>query len=214
MHGPRISALTGACAALLLAMAAIAGCHSDGDCVAPCNDIPPGAIPQPSGTYACQWIHAEMARAEQDYFVIYNYEWSADPVKLSPFGEEHVGRLAQRIDRTPYPIVIEPSPDDRVNAARQAEIVAALAKRQVAIGPDRVVLGRSEAEGLYGEEAPGIAATMLSSGSGGRGVGAGFSGTQSGTFGPSQGGIFGTTQMPVPAGSAPGGGIGIGIGGY
>jgi hypothetical protein len=204
MHGRRVISSNGAFPLLLLALAAIAGCHSHGSCAGPCNDITPGAIPQPCGTYACEWINAETARAKQDYFVIFQYEWSAEPTKLSPFGQEHLARLAQQIDRVPFPIVVEPSSDEAVNAARQAEIVSTLEEYNVSIGPDRVVLGQSEAEGLYGQEAPGIAETMLYSRGGGRGVGTGYGGTQPGTFGASQGGFYGTTQTP----------IGIGIGGY
>ena len=66
-----------------------------------CDDIPPGAIPQPNGTYACQWIHAETARADQDNFVIYQYEWSADGTKLTPFGQEHVARIAKGCRKCP-----------------------------------------------------------------------------------------------------------------
>ena len=69
-------------------VAAVSGCHT-------CNDIAPGAIPQPNGTYACQWVHAEKARADQDKFVIYQYEWSADATKLTPSGQEHVAQIAQ-----------------------------------------------------------------------------------------------------------------------
>ena len=69
-------------------MPVLSGCHT-------CNDITPGAIPQPNGTYACQWIHAEKARAAQDKFVIYQYEWSADVTKLTPSGQGHVAQIAQ-----------------------------------------------------------------------------------------------------------------------
>jgi hypothetical protein len=209
MCGSRVISSNGAFLLVLLA-AAIAGCHSPAHNCGPCNDIPPGAIPQPCGTYACQWINSEMARAEQDYFVIFQYEWAADPTKLSPFGQKHVAQLARRIDRVTFPIVIESSPDESVNLARQAAVLDALAKSQVMINPERVIVGQSEAEGLYGEEAPGIAEAMLASRGGGRGVGAGFSGTQSGTFGSSQGG-FGTAQTTA-SGSL--GSVGIGPGGY
>ena len=74
--------------------AAVPGCHNGEQCRS-CNDITPGAIPQPNGTYDCQWIHAEMARADQDKFVIYQYEWSADGTKLTPSGQEHVAQIAQ-----------------------------------------------------------------------------------------------------------------------
>ena len=76
---------------ILLALAAHAGCHN-GPGPGSCNDITPGAIPQPNGTYTCQWIHEEAARANQDNFVIYEYEWDADGMKLTTFGQQHVAR--------------------------------------------------------------------------------------------------------------------------
>ena len=70
-----------------------AGCCQDGQ--KPCNDITPGAIPQPNGTYACQWIHGADGPRRSRQLVIYQYEWSADATqaeatKLTPFGQEHL----------------------------------------------------------------------------------------------------------------------------
>ena len=131
---------------------AVAGCCQNGQ--GPCNDITPGAIPQPNGTYLCQWNHAETARADQDNFVIYQYEWSADGTKLTPFGQEHLARIAQGLPQVCFPVVIEPASDQRLNETRRLAVLEALANCHVQIVPDRVVLGRSEAEGLYGQEAP------------------------------------------------------------
>ncbi len=205
MHLVRLDPSTGAFGLLLMAISAFAsGCTHD---CRSCNDICPGAIPRPAGTYACQWISEERARADQDNFVIYQYEWAADGVKLSPFGQQHVARIAQRINETASPVVIEPAADDKVNGLRRSEILSALANRRVQVPPDRVILGGSEAEGLYGEEAPGIARSMLSSRRGGQNVGAGFEGNQSGTFGPAQGSSLGTgAPMTTPT---PGVGVGI-----
>ena len=134
---------------------AVPGCCQNGHKA--CNDITPGAIPQPNGTYLCQWNHAETARADQENFVIYQYEWSADGTKLTPFGQEHLARIAQGLPQVCFPVVIEPSADPRLNEIRRMAVLEALANCHVPITPDRVVLGRSEAEGLYGDEAPGVA---------------------------------------------------------
>ena len=136
-------------------VAAVSGCHT-------CNDITPGAIPQPNGTYACQWVHAEKARADQDKFVIYQYEWSADGTKLTPSGQGHVAQIAQGLCQVPFPVVIEPSSDRRVDESRRMAVLEALANSGNPVTPDRVILGRPEAEGLYGQEAPGIARGMFS----------------------------------------------------
>ncbi len=182
---------------LVLLTVAVAGCCQNGQ--GPCNDITPGAIPQPNGTYLCQWNHAETARADRDNFVIYQYEWSADATKLTPFGQEHLARIAQGLPQVCFPVVIEPTSDQRLNETRRLAVLEALANCHVQIVPDRVVLGRSEAEGLYGQEAPGIAAGMLSNQGGGGGAGA--------TGGA--GGIGGGGSIGGGAAMSGGGGIGI-----
>jgi uncharacterized membrane protein YgcG len=184
---------------ILLTLATTAGCCHTGQ--KPCNDIPPGAIPQPNGTYTCQWIHAEMARAEQDKFVIYQYEWSADNTKLTPLGREHLAAIAQGLPQVPFPVVIEPSCDERVNESRRLAVLEMLANCHAQINPDRVVLGRPEAEGLYGQEAPGVAARMLSNRSSGQGAGS------MGSLGG------GGTSSTLGGTSTSGGGVsGVGIG--
>jgi len=152
----RLNATLQLCGILLVLfiVIAVAGCHS-------CNDIAPGAIPQPNGTYACQWAHAEKARADQDKFVIYQYEWSADAGQLTPYGQQHLAQIAQGLPQVPFPVVIEPSSDNRINELRRASVFNALASNGSQVTPDRVIFGRTEAEGLYGSEARGIARGML-----------------------------------------------------
>ncbi len=171
---------------VLSVLAAVSGCRT-------CNNITPGAIPQPNGTYACQWIHAEKARADQDKFVIYQYEWmSPEVTKLTPSGQGHVAQIAQELCQTPFPVVIEPSSDRRVDEWRRAAILEALAGSGNPVPPDRVILGRPEAEGLYGQEAPGVARGMLSNQTGGQNTGTGTLGT-GGTLGGIQGSMYGGT---------------------
>ena len=184
---------------ILLAMAA-PGCSQTGHK----NDIPPGAIPQPSGTYACQWTHAETARADRENFVIYQYEWSADGTKLTSFGQEHLAKIAQGLPQVPFPVVIEPGSDPRADELRRLTVLESLANGHVAITPDRVVVGRSEAEGLYGTEAAGISARMLSA----RGDGQGAGSTGGGATGSMGGGAA------TSGGGGSGAGVGIGVNPY
>ena len=146
--------------------AVVSGCHNGSGS---CNDITPGAIPQPNGTYLCQWNHAQTGRADRDNFVIYQYEWSADGTKLTTFGQEHLARIAQGLPQVGFPVVIEPASDPHLNESRRLAVLEALANCHVPIVPDRVIFGRPEAEGLYGQEAPAVAGGMLG-GQGGRAV--------------------------------------------
>ncbi len=189
---------------LWFAVAAIAGCHNGEECKS-CHDIVPGAIPQPSGTYDCQWIHAEKARAEQDKFVIYNYEWSANASQLTSSGHEHIGEIARALCQVPFPVVIEPSCDRHVDDLRRAAVLEALANSGNPVSPDRVIFGRGEAEGLYGLEAPGVARRMLATQGGGQGGGGSALGV---------GSTLGGTQGNVGSSSGVGVGVGVGMGSY
>ena len=125
--------------------------------------------------------------------MIYQYEWSADGTKLTPSGQEHVAQIAQGLCQVPFPVVIEPSSDRRVDESRRTAVLEALASSGNPVPPDRVILGRPEAEGLYGQEAPGIARGMFSTQTGGQGgqgrrhaweAGATLGGTQGGIGAP------------------------------
>jgi hypothetical protein len=179
-----------------LLAAAIAGCH-DGHDDRSCKDIPCGAIPQPNGAFACQWANAERGRADQDRYVIYEYEWSAEPTKLTPNGQDHVVCIARALPGVPNTVVIEPTTDWNTNEKRRAAVLNALTAAGCPTDPARVVCCRPEAEGLYGEEAGPAARGMLSgqgAQSGGGSFGTPLSGSQgatgnSGGVGGSSGGM-------------------------
>ena len=148
-----------------LAVAGISACASHG---IECRDIPKGAIPPPAGTYMCQWNNAEIDRAARDQFVVYRYEWQRDKSELNSFGEKHLPLIAERFACAPYPVVVEPSGDSRLDESRRNAIAQAIATHGVDVPADRVVLGRSEAEGLQGVEVPQIAAGIYSGTAGGQ----------------------------------------------
>jgi hypothetical protein len=200
MHRPNIPRSFAGIWLLLMVVAALPGCHNGQGC--PCNDITCGAIPQPNGTYACQWMRAEKARAAEDNFVVYQYEWSSNGKKLTPSGREHVAGIAQRLDQMPFPVVIEPSSDDRVNSARKAAVMEVLSNCGAQVSADRVIVGRPEAEGLYGAEAPGIARRMLTTRGSGQGAGGGLG---LGSLGGGSQGTVGTSSSI---------GVGVGTGFY
>jgi uncharacterized membrane protein YgcG len=180
-----------AASVLFLFMTVVFGCCNSGQ--GPCNDIPPGAIPQPAGTDLCQWNHAERARADQENFVVYLYEWSVEPAKLTPNGREHVDCLAARLMQSNCPIVVETSHDERLDAARRDEIMRTLAERNVVLPFERVVVGNSQAEGLYGAETIGVAGRMLGNAVTGSigGAAGGTGGGASGSFGGGSTSSFG-----------------------
>jgi uncharacterized membrane protein YgcG len=179
-------------------LGALTGCCQD-KCgpanVDRCADIPAGAIPQPNGTYACQWQTAQMERADQDHFVVYEHEWRAGGDALGPFGQRHVEELAARLPAVPNQLTIEPhfdvdrnAMDGELNEARRAAVVAALTAHGVEGAADRVVIGWPRGEGLYGDEAARIGQKRLQ---GGQGVG----GASSGALGGGSSGSFGGSSF-------------------
>jgi hypothetical protein len=187
------------CAATLLVLTIpVFGCH-DGHDASTCKDIPCGAIPQPNGEYLCQWTNSERARAGQDRYVVYQYEWSAEPAKLTTAGQEHVVCMARDLGQVPYSIVIDPSPDARLNELRRVAVIEALAASGCPTDPARVCVGHPEAEGIYGQEVVPIARNMLSNQSG-------QGGTGGSSFGASS---LGGAQGAGSSGAGSGGGMGV-----
>ena len=182
---------------VLFAMALTTGCCTPKK---NCNDISPGAVPQPSGTYLCQWEHAQTARADQDNFVIYQYEWSADEVKLTRDGQAHLACIAQRLPQVPFPVVIDASSDDRLNELRRQAVLQNLNYGGNQVPIERVIVARPEAEGLYSQEAPGIAVRMLGNTGTGFGQGMARSGVQDYTSGGTQGSSGGSPSVGVGVG--------------
>ncbi|HEV8068133.1 MAG TPA: hypothetical protein VGP76_10375 [Planctomycetaceae bacterium] len=140
---------------ILGAMSLAAGCHQTGYFwpTDRCADIPCGAIPQPAGVYSCQWQTEQKLRAEQDKFVIYQYEWFQGRDHLGPAGRRHIEAIAQRLDNVPYPVLIEKSEDTTLDETRRQFVIATLISLGAAQAERRVILGYSEAEGLDGTEA-------------------------------------------------------------
>lgn len=187
----------------LLGLSGLAGCqHGHGPLgVDRCADYPPGAVPQPAGTFNCQWQQAQAERAEHDAFVFYQYEWQLDAAALGPFGNRHAAQVAAGLQDRPYPIVIEPSGNAQLDEARRMALYEKLAELNAIAEPNRIIVARPQAEPMYGLEAPIVGRGFIGVG------GAGGRGGQAGGFGGgANGGGFG-------GGGMGGGGFGGGMGG-
>ena len=151
---------------IVIPLLLIVGCRSDGHSGADkCADIPPGAIPRPAGTYACQWQHAQIDRANQENYVIYENEWYQGGRELGPTGQVQVGDLAHHLDETPCKVFIVPHFDvdhnswnNDLNKQRVEYVVGLLTTNGVTDAAQRVQIALPHAEGLYGEEAVRIGA--------------------------------------------------------
>lgn len=159
-----------------------------------CADIPKGAIPQPIGTFTNAYVNLQAGKAERDDFVIYYNEWVDEQAVLGPYGGDHLGRIASRMPFTPFVVTIQPEPNKPVlTGLRYQAVVNALTEAGIPNAADRVVVGRSAANGMYGEAAPQIYQQLIRGGGGVSGFGgtgnfAGFGGVG---FGGGFGGGFG-----------------------
>jgi hypothetical protein len=135
--------------------------HKD-SCEDKSADVTPGAIPQPAGSYVNEAARRQIAKARQEEFVIYLYEWQTGMPVFGPFGARHIEQMAHRLALTAAPVVIEPDCDRHLNEARHAAVVNYLAQHGVPEAIALVTIGFPQAEGLYGDEAPHIYQQMIS----------------------------------------------------
>jgi hypothetical protein len=179
---------------ILPALTLLVGCRRYGLWSDRCEDIQPGAIPAPAGTYNSAWQTAQQARADEDAFVFYRYEWLNGGDQLGPFGTRHLSRLLDRTRHMSASIVVEPSGDRDLDERRVATLRAMLAEYDEALGEYPVVVRQPEAEPMYGFESPRVT-RGFTAGAGGQG-----------------GGQQGGTGIGGGMGGAGGGGIGGGVG--
>jgi uncharacterized membrane protein YgcG len=182
------------------------GCHENGY-VCPtdrCADIPCGAIPRPAGVYSCQWQTEQKLRAEQDKYVIYQYEWYAGGKRLGPDGRRHIETIATRLAAVPYPVIVEKSDDSALDETRRKYVVETLTLLGATDAERRVILGYSEAEGFDGAEAVRL---------GNRAPSGPATGPAGGGFGPSNAGAGAGTNFGGGFGGSGFGGGGLSGGG-
>ena len=141
-----------------------------------CADFPPGAIPPPAGTYACQWQTAQQAGAEDDDFVFYQHEWYRGGTELGPGGQRHLQSLAERLLAEPRAVCIEPQIDPEqpaksrdLDQARVVTMVNHLAELGVPNAGQRVIVQASQALPLMGHEAARLGTSRLGGGRGATG---------------------------------------------
>ncbi len=145
-----------------------------------CDDIIPGAIPQPPGSHVYQWQEAQEQLAERADYVVYQNEWLGESEELSPFGVRHVASLLQQGPL--FPIVVQASGNQSLDEERRIAMISHLESHNIDDASGSVVVGNATAEGLYGEEAPMLRQGFLRGSSRGGGFGnrGGTSGSQSG----------------------------------
>lgn len=143
-----------------------AGCCSWDSGVDRFADIPPGAIPEPPHATVHRHFETQAAKAEADDFVFYRHEFYMDGKDLGPYGQYHLRLVANRIHQVPFPILIQAQPDPKLNEARRQTVILALKRVGLDDIDQRVIVGFPEAEGMSGEEAERVNASLPQAGTG------------------------------------------------
>lgn len=162
----------------LATLAVVVGCHTaykadkwkKHDCchnlhIDNCSDIEQGAIPRPVGTFTNAYLERQAAKAEADDFVIYYNEWVDGQATLNQYGADHLARIAGRLPTSPHLVVVQPEPKfPLLSTLRLQTVINQLVEAGITDAPQRVVLGRPRAEGLFGEEAEFIYPQLIQGG--------------------------------------------------
>ena len=173
---------------LAVAMLTSSGCASRGGIlgVDRCADIPAGAIPEPAGVKICDWQTAQVAGALADQTVFYKSDFIADSAKIAPDSLNRIARTARSGLSTSQPSIIEPSGDEKLDAARVTAVSLQLASYGVTKPVVEVAI--PAAIGMLGIRAERVADGLGNSGNGALGGGGGYQ-----PMGMGMGGAFGSS---------------------
>ena len=145
-----------------LFVSAISGCgtcglcgwgshYHESSCCDKCSTITPGALPAPNGDHVRRFQNLQVTKADAADFVFYTNEWRE--LELGPFGEMHLAKVIRRLPGVPFPVVLQPSEDMKLNEARKLVMINHLAKGGITDAPNRVLIAYPDAEGLDANEA-------------------------------------------------------------
>ncbi len=118
-------------------------------------------MPEPNGTFVHRFQELQAGKAEAADFVFFADEWYKGGPKLGPHGRYHLTHLLPRLGHETFPVVVQASGDEALDAERRRFLVEALINHGVADADVRVIIAYPDAEGLYGEQAECIFHNML-----------------------------------------------------
>lgn len=166
-------------------------------CRTPCRPCAAVDPPAPLGTLIDPVWQQQEANAEASDFVVLEHEFIGNTARLNAAGEDHVKKIAVRVNETPFPVIVAPSsmtpiPSDEfgfpvhnnpeLDLQRRDVIVSLLEEMGVTDAGTRVVVAPELCPGFQGFEAQRAYYAGFSrlgggfGGAGGGGFGGGFSG--------------------------------------
>ncbi len=115
---------------------------------------PENFVEPPLGASLYETLGVMKNHADAHDFVLYRSDFLAGTTTLTPGGAQRLTVMANRLPCWLGPLVIEWTPDQPGMAeARRAAVLASLTNARIGVGPERVVVGPSQYNGLNGQEA-------------------------------------------------------------
>ena len=114
---------------------------------------------EPLGGSVHAAVSTQIAKGQRARLVLYRYDFEnapeKDQTKLNYYGRRRLRKLAELLQDSPYPLVIEALPNQpELAEGRRLHVIETLASEaEFEAGPDRVVVGDSPVPGLPGDEA-------------------------------------------------------------
>ncbi|MEX1231279.1 MAG: hypothetical protein WEB58_13620 [Planctomycetaceae bacterium] len=165
-------------------------------CRTPCRPCAAVDPPAPLGTLIDPVWEQQEGNAEASDFVVLEHEFTGNTARLNAAGQDHVKKIAVRVNQTPFPIIVAPSsmtPDSNdpfgfpvhnnpeLDLQRRDVIVSLLEEMGVTDAGTRVVVAPELCPGYQSFEAQrayysGFSRLGFGRGGGGGGGGGGFGG--------------------------------------
>jgi hypothetical protein len=127
-----------------------------------CVGSPQDYNPPPFGAVVYASYAPAVANGDAAHLVLYRFDFECASQALNLHGHDRLVLMAPLLLRTPFPLIIERTPDAPALAeARRLVVLNELAAAGVSIPPQRVVVGPAPAVGLSGLEAAIIYQNLL-----------------------------------------------------
>ena len=118
--------------------------------------------PRPLGSAMYEAGKIMVANAAEARLVLYQFDFVEGTTELSPRGVDQLSKFSAQLAVSPYPLLVERTPQDPALAeSRRFAVLARLARGPFPVLSDRVLVGVPRARGLSGSDAQVIAGNAL-----------------------------------------------------
>jgi hypothetical protein len=126
------------------------------------SGYPEEYTPRPLGAALYDQNRMMVANGAAAKLVLYEYDFEPGTSRLKPRGRDQLARITAQLAASPYPLIIERTPDDPSLAdARRMAVLAELAAGPLPIPAERVLVGMPISRGMSGNDADIISANAL-----------------------------------------------------